>query len=69
VVTNPITKGVTFFSEGYNKVYNENDEIWLDGNFKAGQLYDGKVYIYNDDGILKKIKIYKEGKFHSLGQL
>lgn len=69
VVTNPITKGVTFFSEGYNKVYNENDEIWLDGNFKAGQLYDGKVYIYSDDGILKKIKIYKEGKFHSLGQL
>lgn len=69
VVTNPITKGVTFFSEGYNKVYNENDEIWLDGNFKAGQLYDGKVYIYNDDGILKKIKIYKEGKFHSFGQL
>jgi len=69
VVTNPITKGVTFFSEGYNKVYNENDEIWLDGNFKAGQLYDGKVYIYNKDGILKKIKIYKEGKFHSLGQL
>lgn len=69
VVTNPITKGVTFFSEGYNKVYNENDEIWLDGNFKAGQLYDGKVYVYNEDGILKKIKIYKDGKFHSLGQL
>ena len=69
VVTNPITKGVTFFSEGYNKVYNENDEIWLDGNFKSGQLYDGKVYVYNADGILKKIKIYKEGKFHSLGQL
>lgn len=69
VVTNPITKGVTFFPEGYNKVYNANDEIWLDGNFKAGQLYDGKVYIYNSDGILKKIKIYKEGKFHSLGQL
>ena len=68
-VTNPITKGVTFFSEGYNKVYNENDEIWLDGNFKAGQLYDGKVYVYNADGILKKIKIYKDGKFHSLGQL
>lgn len=68
-VSNPITKGVTFFSEGYNKVYNENDEIWLDGNFKEGQLFDGKVYIYNKDGILKKIKIYKEGKFHSLGQI
>lgn len=68
-VTNPITKGVRFFPEGYNKVYNLNDEIWLDGNFKSGQLWDGKVYIYNDNGILKKVKVFKEGKFHSFGQL
>lgn len=67
-VLNPITKGVTFFSEGYNKVYNDNDEIWLDGNFKNGQLWDGKVYVYSVHGILSKVKIYKEGKFHSLGQ-
>jgi antitoxin component YwqK of YwqJK toxin-antitoxin module len=67
-VKNPITKGVTFFPEGYNKVYNENDEIWLDGNFKEGQLYDGKVYIYSKNGLLKQIKIFKEGKFHSIGQ-
>lgn len=67
-VKNPITKGVTFFPEGYNKVYNENDEIWLDGNFKEGQLYDGKVYIYSNNGLLKQIKIFKEGKFHSIGQ-
>ena len=67
-VKNPITKGVTFFPEGYNKVYNVNDEIWLDGNFKEGQLYDGKVYVYSSNGLLKKIKIFKEGKFHSIGQ-
>lgn len=68
IVKNPITKGVTFFPEGYNKVYNENDEIWLDGNFKDGQLYDGKVYVYSSNGLLKRIKIFKEGKFHSIGQ-
>lgn len=67
-VKNPITKGVTFFAEGYNKVYNENDEIWLDGNFKGGQLYDGKVYVYSANGLLKHIKIFKEGKFHSFSQ-
>lgn len=68
-VVSPITKGVRFFPDGYNKVYNENDEIWLDGNFNSGQLWDGKVYVYNEDGILKKVKIFKEGKFHSFGQL
>ena len=32
------------------------------------QLYEGKVYIYNSSGILKKINVYKEGKFHSISQ-
>lgn len=68
-VTNPNTKGVTFFPEGYNKVYNTNDELWLDGNFQKGQLYDGKVYEYGANGLLKRVKIYKEGKFHSYSQL
>jgi antitoxin component YwqK of YwqJK toxin-antitoxin module len=66
---NPKTKGVRFIPSGYNTIYNENDEIWQDGNFKDGQLYDGKVYIYGSNGLLIKIKVFKEGKFHSLGQL
>lgn len=68
-ISNPNTKGVTFFPEGYNKVYNSNDELWLDGNFQKGQLYDGKVYEYGSNGLLKRVKIYKEGKFHSYSQL
>jgi len=67
--TNPKTKGVLFIPSGYNTTYNENDEIWQDGNFKDGQLYDGKVYEYDRDGILQRIKVYKEGKYHSEGQL
>jgi len=67
-VENPITKGVTFFPEGYNKVYNENDEIWLDGNFRNGNLWDGKVFSYGEDGLLRNVKIFKEGKFHSYSQ-
>ena len=68
-VVHPKTKGLRFVPNGYNKVYNDNDEIWMDGEFKSGQLYDGKVYDYDKDGILQKVRIYKLGKYHSDGQL
>jgi antitoxin component YwqK of YwqJK toxin-antitoxin module len=50
-------------------VFNSNDEIWQDGNFKNGLLWDGKVYEYDRDGILLKVKVYKNGLYHSDGQL
>lgn len=69
-ITSPINlKGVKWNPEGYNKVYNSNDEIWQDGLFKSGQLWDGKVYVYDQDGILLKVKIFKNGLYHSDGQL
>ena len=69
LTANPKTKGSKFQPNGYNKVYNANDEIWQDGNFKNGQLWDGKVYEYDRDGILLKVKVYKNGVYHSDGQL
>ncbi|MCE2712249.1 MAG: hypothetical protein LW688_06885 [Cryomorphaceae bacterium] len=68
-VNSPKTKGAKFQPNGYNKVYNSNDEIWQDGNFKDGLLWDGKVYEYDRDGILLKVKVYKNGLYHSDGQL
>jgi antitoxin component YwqK of YwqJK toxin-antitoxin module len=68
-VTSPRTKGAKFQANGYNKVYNANDEIWQDGTFKNGLLWDGKVYEYDRDGILLKVKVYKNGVYHSDGQL
>lgn len=68
-ITSPRTKGVRFIPSGYNTIYNENDEIWQDGDFKEGQLFDGKVYIYGNNGLLIKVKVFKDGKFHSLEQL
>jgi antitoxin component YwqK of YwqJK toxin-antitoxin module len=65
----PNTRGVKFQPNGYNKVYNANDDIWQDGIFKNSQLWDGKVYEYDNDGILLKVKVYKGGKYHSDGQL
>ncbi len=68
-INNPIVKGGKFQPNGYNKVYNTDDEIWQDGDFKNGRLYNGKVYVYDRDGILLKVKVYKEGYYHSDGQL
>ena len=69
IVVNPRTKGAKFESNGYNKVYNVNDEIWQDGDFISGRLWDGKVYECDSDGILLKVKVFKKGLYHSDGQL
>lgn len=68
-IAKPIVKGGKFQPNGYNKVYNTDDEIWQDGEFKDGRLYNGKVYVYDRDGILLKVKVYKNGIYHSDGQL
>lgn len=69
MISQPRTKGAPFAPNDYNKVYNENDEIWQDGDFRGGRLWDGKVYEYDEDGILLKVKVFKQGVFHSEGQL
>lgn len=61
--------GEKFNRDGYNKLYNNDDELWMDGQFKSGKLWDGKLYKYDSDGILLKIEIWKNGKYHSDGQL
>lgn len=68
-ISAPRTKGSKFKANDYNKVYNENDEISQDGEFRNGVLWDGKVYVYDSDGILLKVKVFKKGVYHSDGQL
>jgi antitoxin component YwqK of YwqJK toxin-antitoxin module len=68
-VISPKVKEGKFNPNGYNKVYNANDELYQDGDFKDGRLFNGKMYIYDSDGILLKVKIYKDGLYHSDGQL
>ncbi len=69
ISSEPQTKGLKFEANGYNKIYNENDEIWQDGEFVDGRLWDGKVYEYDSDGILLKVRVFKKGVYHSDGQL
>lgn len=67
--TKGTTNGKKFKKNGYNKVYNSDQELWMDGEFKGGKLWDGKLYKYDSDGILLKIEVWKKGKYHSDGQL
>lgn len=53
----------------YKKSINENGDPLMDGEFKDGKLWNGKKYIYDADGILLKIEIWKNGAYHSDGQL
>ncbi|MEX1001056.1 MAG: hypothetical protein WDZ35_02990 [Crocinitomicaceae bacterium] len=61
--------GKKFSRDGYNKLYNKDEELWMDGQFKNGKLWEGKLYKYDSDGILLKIEMWKDGKYHSDGQL
>ena len=68
--------GVTFdpkdigeIEDGYHKTYNENKDIYMDGEFKNGKLWTGKHYIYDENGLLERIEVYKDGKYVGNGVL
>lgn len=65
----PDTSIDDFEPNGYNKIRNDDLELWQEGDFKNGQLWDGRLYVYDEDGLLLKVEVYKEGKYHSDGQL
>ena len=70
VIKNPkVAEGLEFKPNGMNKLFSKNDEIWMDGYFENGQLRDGKVFLYDSDGVLLKVRIYKKGKYLSDGGL
>lgn len=63
-------EGITDFeANGYNKVMNQDRELWMEGEFKNGRLWDGRLYVYDEDGLLLKVEVYRKGKYHSDGQL
>lgn len=46
---------------GQNITYNRNKQITKDGVFKDNRLMEGKAYIYDENGILQRISVYKNG--------
>jgi antitoxin component YwqK of YwqJK toxin-antitoxin module len=55
--------GKVFNGEGYWKLYNSNKQVSKDGTFTKNRLIDGKVYYYDNDGILTRIAVYKGGRY------
>jgi len=49
--------------DGYNTTYNSNKQITKEGVFSKNRLMEGKAYIYDNNGVLEKIAIYKNGGF------
>lgn len=48
---------------GKHTLYNKSKQVTKDGIFKDNRLMDGKAYFYNDNGILERIAVYKNGVY------
>jgi len=48
---------------GDHITYNKNKQITKDGFFKDSRLMDGKAYFYDENGILQRISVYKNGLY------
>lgn len=52
-----------FDGNGHAKLFLPGARISKDGDFKNYRLINGKDYVYNSDGILERIAVYKDGKY------
>lgn len=57
-----VKKTGPFVLNGYHTTYDQK-MISKQGVFKDNILMDGKAYIYDKDGKLKRIAVYKEGRY------
>lgn len=56
------TKGATLLN-GYHVLFNHDRQKTKEGTFKDNRLMEGKNYIYDKNGILQYIEVYKNGMF------
>jgi len=48
---------------GQYTLYNKNKQISKDGVFKDNQFIDGKAYMYDENGMLTRVAVYKNGLY------
>ena len=53
----------------YGKTYDKDKNLLMDGEFKSGRLFNGRHYLYDEYGLLEKIKVFKNGVFVGNGIL
>lgn len=58
-----VNVGKAFDGNGYWQLYNRNRQVSKVGEFKRNRLIDGKVYHYDENGLLERIAIYRKGKY------
>lgn len=58
-----------FKQTGFNTLYNRNQQITQVGEFKEGRLWNGKWHRYDENGLLRKVEVFKEGRFIGYGIL
>ncbi len=56
-----------FKESGFNTLYNKDKQVTQVGEFQEGRLWNGKWYRYNENGILKRVEVYKNGRFIGYG--
>lgn len=56
-----------FNASGFNTLYNRNQQVSQVGKFEEGRLWDGKWYRYDQNGLLRKVEVYKSGRFIGYG--
>lgn len=49
--------------DGYMMIYNRNQQLCKKGTFRKCVLTDGQEYVYDSNGQLIQIKVYKDGKY------
>jgi antitoxin component YwqK of YwqJK toxin-antitoxin module len=48
---------------GHHTLYNKNKQITKDGDFVNNTFMEGKSYIYDENGILMRVAVYKNGRY------
>jgi antitoxin component YwqK of YwqJK toxin-antitoxin module len=63
VTANEVTNAIAFRENGFNTLYDRQLRISQQGEFVNGRLFDGKRYMYDSNGILSRIQVYKGGRY------
>ena len=58
-----VRKSLEDIRNGDHVLYNRNKQVSQKGFFKDGRLWNGKWYRYDENGILRTIEIYKDGRY------
>jgi antitoxin component YwqK of YwqJK toxin-antitoxin module len=63
VTRNETTNSIAFRANGYNTLYDDQMRISQQGEYRNGRLMDGRRYIYDKNGILVKIQVFRGGRY------